>query len=271
MTTSASTKSSKVAGRKAGEGSKTGMSESTTSTSTKSSKLSNTTGTAFHIAAKAVVQTQTKTDLELTLSRQHPVANVELTTDRPRSADTKAKIVDCAVQVAVKTANKSVNTNQDLAYFRNDKQTQVTDSRRLSVEEEAKVERDGKERGWFTPGTLTNTLKPNRILTYFTQKIILAKLNAVHYARSNGIGAMLLAETYAKEATEQEKELSEEFSSGCKRFYSNDGNGRLYHTEQDEVTEVTTEKELEDRLSSCITYTEDFVREFGVERDLNFQ
>ena len=30
-------------------------------------------------------------------------------------------------------------------------------------------------------------------------------------------------------------------------------------------------KELEDRLYSCITYAEDFVREFGVKRDLNFQ
>ena len=74
--------------------------------------------------------------------------------------------------------------------------------------------------------------------------------------------------TYAKEATEQEKKLSEEFSPGCDRFYSNDANGRLYHTEQDEVTEVTTEKELEDRLSSCITYTEDFVRVYSAKRAL---
>ena len=121
MTTSASTKSSKVAGRKSGEGSKTGMSESTTSTSTKSSKLSNTTGTAFQIAAKAVFQTQTKTDLELTLSRQQPVAFVELTADRSRSAEIKTKVVDCAVQVAVKTANKSVNARQEFANFRYDK------------------------------------------------------------------------------------------------------------------------------------------------------
>ena len=116
-----------AAGMRSGEGSKAGMSASTTSTSTESSKVSNTTGTTFHIAAKAVVQTQTKTDLEPTLSRQHPVAIVELTTDRLSSADTKTKLVDCAVQVAVKTANKSVNANQDLANSRYDKQTQATD------------------------------------------------------------------------------------------------------------------------------------------------
>ena len=120
--------------------------------------------------------------------------------------------------------------------------------------------------------TLANFVQyqPNRALTIYTKKIILAKLNAEHYVRSNGIGATLLAETYAKEATEQEKKLSKEFSYSCKHFYSNDGNGRLYHTEQDEVTEVTTEKELEDRLSSCITYTEDFMREFSAKRALRF-
>ena len=125
------------------------MSASTTSTSTESSKVSNTTGTTFHIAAKAVVQTQTKTDLEPTLSRQHPVAMVKVTTDRLRSADTKTKLVDCAVQVVVKTANKSVNVNarQDFANFRYDKQTQATDdNNRLSVEEEAKFERKEGER-----------------------------------------------------------------------------------------------------------------------------
>ena len=51
-------------------------------------------------------------------------------------------------------------------------------------------------------------------------------------------------------------------------YYSNDGHGRLIRTEQDEVT---TEKELEDRLSSCITYAEDFVRQTGVKRTLNFE
>ena len=90
------------------------MSASTTSTSTKSS---NTTGTTFQIAAKAVVQT--KTDLEPTLSRQHEVAMVEVTADRLSSADqTKTKLVDCTVQVVVKTANISVNAHQEFANFR---------------------------------------------------------------------------------------------------------------------------------------------------------
>ena len=53
-------------------------------------------------------------------------------------------------------------------------------------------------------------------------------------------------------------------------YYSKDSHGRLYHTEQDEVTEVTTEKELKDRLSSCITYSVDFMREFRVKRALKF-
>ena len=91
------------------------MSASTTSTSTESSKSSNTTGTTFQISAKAVIQTQTKTDLEPTLSRQHPVAMVEVTTDRLSSADnTKTKLVDCDVQVVVKTANKSVNIKKNV-------------------------------------------------------------------------------------------------------------------------------------------------------------
>ena len=60
-------------------------------------------------------------------------------------------------------------------------------------------------------------------------------------------------------------------SSSMVNFSSKDSHGRLYHTEQDEVTEVTTEKELEDRLSSCIIYTEDFMRELRVKRALKFQ
>ena len=76
---------------------------------------------------------------------------VEVTTDRLSSADnTKTKLVDCAVQVVVKTANKSVNAHQEFANFRYNKQTQVTDdNNRLSVEEEAKFERDGKEHRCF--------------------------------------------------------------------------------------------------------------------------
>ena len=72
---------------------------------------------------------------------------VELTTDRLSSADTKTKLVDCAVQVAVKTANKSVNAHQDFANSRYDKQTQATDyiNIYLSEEEEAKLVRDGKK------------------------------------------------------------------------------------------------------------------------------
>ena len=77
-----------------------------------------------------------------------------------------------------------------------------------------------------------------------------------------------------EKAIEQETRLSKAFrltgNSVCNDYYSKDSHGRLYHTEQDEVTEVTTEKDLEDRLSSCITYTEDFLREFSAKRALRF-
>ena len=195
-----------------------GMSASTTLTSTKFSKVSNTTGTTFHIAVKAVVQTQTKTDLEPTLSRQHPVAMVELTTDRLSSADTKTKLVDCAVQVAVKTANKSVNAHQEFANFRYDKQTQATDyiNNCLSDEEEAKFVWDGKERGWFILDNLGNLGKPNMRATYHTRQVILFKMHTEKYARSNGMGARLLTETYAKGAAERENALIQRFKSDCK-------------------------------------------------------
>ena len=75
------------AGMRTGEGSKAGMSASTTSTSSKSSKSINTTRTTFQIAANAVVQTNTKIELEPTLSKQHEVALVEVTADRLSVAD----------------------------------------------------------------------------------------------------------------------------------------------------------------------------------------
>ena len=65
----------------------------------------------------------------------------------------QTKLVDCAVQVVVKTANKSVNAHQEYANFRLDKETQVTEHKYLSQEEQAKVEQDGKKLiiiAWFT-------------------------------------------------------------------------------------------------------------------------
>ena len=99
----------------------------------------------------------------------------------------QTKLVDCAVQVVVKTANKSVNAHQEFANFRYDKQTQVTDdNNHLSLEEEAKFERDGRELGWFfMPDSLLDYGKPNWYLTIFARKIILVKLHARNYARSN--------------------------------------------------------------------------------------
>ena len=142
----------------------------------------------------------------------------------------------------------------------------------LSDEEEAKFVRDGKERGWFMLDTPANCMKPNRNATYITRQIILAKISADRYS-CDRYGKLYCA--YIGKANRLQTRLSEAFrltgNSVCSDYYSKDSHGRLYHTEQDEVTEVTTEKELEDRLSSCITYTEDFMREFSVKRALKFQ
>ena len=83
--------------------------------------------------------------------------------------------------------------------------------------------------------------------------------------------ARRLAETYAKEATEQENGLSNWFRFHCKMYYSKDSNGRFYQTAQGEVIEVTTEEELEDRISSDINYTEEFMRFQNAKRTLTFQ
>ena len=129
----------------------------------------------------------------------------------------------------------------------------------------------------YTPA---NCMKPNRNATCITRQIILAKISAENYADYagwHGINARSkrLHDTFAKEAIKQETRLSEAFrltgNSVCNDFYIKDGHGRLYHTEQDEVTEATTEQELKDRLSSCITYSEDFMRELRVKRALNFK
>ena len=200
---------------------------------------------------------------------------VELTTDRLSSADTKTKLVDCAVQVAVKTANKSVNAHQDFANSRYDKQTQATDdNNRLSDEEEAKFERDGKELGWFEPKTTANAHahgNPNKEATYWTKKIILAKMDTVNYARSNSMGAKLLAETHAARAVGLEQYLIHQYRRDCSHYYSKDSHSRFYRTEQDEVIEVTTDEVLEDRISSYINYTEEFMRVHNAKRALTFQ
>ena len=83
----------------------TGVSASTT-------LASNTTRTTFQRAAEAFVQT--KTDIEQTHSIKHEVSQplIEVTANRTRSADqTDIQRVDFAVQVVIKTANKSVNAH----------------------------------------------------------------------------------------------------------------------------------------------------------------
>ena len=115
----------------------------------------------------------------------------------------QTKLVDCAVQVVEKTANKSVNAHQEFANFRYNKQTQVTDdNNHLSLEEEVKFEQDGREIGWFITDSLhdfkVNLLKPNWQLTIYTRRT--SKPSCTPEARSNGCGAKLLVEEYAKSA-----------------------------------------------------------------------
>jgi len=103
--------------------------------------------------------------------------------------------------------------------------------------------RDGKERGWFMLDTPANCMKPNMHATNITRQIILAKINA-------------------------EPEFRQQYASVYNEYYKTTSDGRLYHKEQDEVTEVTTKKELEDRLNSCFIYTAEFMREFRVKKAL---
>ena len=72
--------------------------------------------------------------------------------------------------------------------------------------------RDGKECGLFMLDNLANFGNPNMLATYYTRQIILAKMHAENYARSNGMGARLLAETYTKKATEEENSKGSGFT-----------------------------------------------------------
>ena len=58
-----------------------------------------------------------------------------------------------AVQVVVKTANKSVNANQVFANFRYDKETQVNEHNGHTHKEEVKIKQDGEANGWFKYGS----------------------------------------------------------------------------------------------------------------------
>ena len=78
------------------------------------------------------------------------------------------------------------NTN-----FRLDKKKQVTDRKYLSQEEQAKVEQNGKELGWFTHDMGMTNGHPNKTLTIYIKQIIIAKLRFEYYARSNALGAKL--------------------------------------------------------------------------------
>ena len=138
------------------------------------------------------------------------------------------------------------------------------------MKEEAKFEQDAKALGWFMLDTLENWEKSNKVATYHTRQIILAKMHGKIYARSNGMGARLLAETYDKEAAEKEKALSREFRFFCDLYYSRDSRGRFYRAERDEVMEMTTEEEFEDRSSSCINYAEELMRVHNARRNLSY-
>ena len=73
---------------------------------------------------------QTKIDLKQLHVRQHEVAHplIAVTSDRISSAEqTDIQRADCAVQLDLESADKSVNANQVFADVRCDKSTQVNE------------------------------------------------------------------------------------------------------------------------------------------------
>ena len=136
------------------------------------------------------------------------------------------------------------------------------------MKEEAKFEQDAKALGWFMLDTLENCVQPNRVATYYTKQIIIAKLRVGNYSRSNYIGTKLLAEEYAKIASKEEEKLTKTWWEQCNYYYSKGSNGEHYRTEQDEVIEVTTGEELKDRYSSCVNYIDDFMTVSNARRNL---
>ena len=81
--------------------------------------------------------------------------------------------------------------------------------------------------------TWQNKMKPNKVATYYTKQIIIAKLRAGYYARSNYIGAKLLAEEHAKIAHKQEAKLTKEWGFHCDFYYNKGRNGELHRVEQE--------------------------------------
>ena len=129
-----------------------------------------------------------------------------------------------------------------------------------------------KELGWFHRPDSYLDIMPNWYLTIFARDIMQSKVQASNYARSNERGARLLAEEYAKSATEYESHMSNKYWSECNYvYYRKDSNGMYTRTVQDEVIEVTTEEELKDRYSSCINYIKDFMRVYNAKNNLTFQ
>ena len=130
-----------------------------------------------------------------------------------------------------------------------------------------------KKLGWYQgpDSHLDSTI--NCTITTFAKKIIQAKLNAKHYARSNQRGARLLAEEYALSANEYEHLLSAEYWTQCYECYDHyrtDSKGMLTRTVQDEVIEVTSRQELKDRHSSSMSYIEEFMLKVNAKRTLTF-
>ena len=104
------------------------------------------------------------------------------------------------------------------------------------------------------PDSLYDIWSPYTTAANHTKKVIIAKLQAEKYARSDAIGASTLDEKWTKIASEREEELYTWFFKMCYCYYSKDRNGIYVRTVQDKVTEVTSKEELDARLSSCVNY-----------------
>ena len=154
---------------------------------------------------------------------------------------TKIQQADCAVQVVVESANKSVNANQNFADSRCEQSTQVNEHHGLSPEEVANVKQDRKEVRWFSPLCTWGAIH------HHIKRAIDAKLCVKIYAKSSAIGAELCIEKYVEIASKMEQNMSYNFWRICNDYYRKDKDGNLYRTEEDDVVEVLTEEQIKTR------------------------
>ena len=174
-------------------------------------------------------------------------------------------MTDCAVQVVLESADKSVNAYQISDDFRCEKSTQVNELHGLLHKEVNKIEQDEKEIGWINPqkSKIEHHSRGNH---YYINWAIDAKLCIESYAKSSAIPAKLCVEKY----TEMEGHMNRNFWSVCSYYYIRDKDGNFYHTEEDDVVEVLTEEQLKGLYSTYTDYINNFARVSNERRNIAF-